>query len=290
MLIHPNAKINLGLFVTEKRADGYHNLETVFYPIPLRDELEVEERTDASKTETTPADSITTVVVTPDYTLTVSGVPVAGSPEDNLIIKVYRLLKEEFHLPALNIRLHKHIPSGAGMGGGSADAAFMMRLLNERFSLAMSDEDMERRIAPLGADCAFFVRNRPAYATGIGNILKPMDDFSLQGLHLVVVKGDTFISTREAYARITPRPSGVYLPDALRQPVETWRHTLRNDFEESLFPAHPEIAAVKNKLYETGAVYALMSGSGASVFGLFRSRPAGLDAHFAGMFCESFAL
>lgn len=289
MVLFPNAKINLGLFVTEKRADGYHNLETVFYPIPLQDALEVSERTlqsDGAPSGAIPQGVPVHTAVTGDYTLRVAGVPVAGTPEDNLVVKAYRLLREEFALPPIYIYMYKHIPSGAGLGGGSADAAFMMRLLNEKFSLGLSDAGLEERVVRLGADCPFFVRNRPAFATGIGDVLTPLEDFSLRGLWLVVVKGDTFISTREAYSLIRPRRAEVHLPDALRQPVETWRDTLRNDFEASVFPAHPEIAAVKDKLYGLGAVYASMSGSGASVYGLFRAPVEHVEEVFGGMFCR----
>lgn len=273
MIVYPNAKINLGLFVTEKRPDGYHNLETVFYPVPLQDTLEVCERTQA----TTDTD---------DCTLHVTGIPVAGAPEDNLVVKAYRLLKKEFALPPIHIRMGKHIPSGAGLGGGSADAAFMMRLLNEQFSLGLSPEEMEERVARLGADCAFFVRNRPAFATGIGDRLTPLEGFSLAGMYIVIVKGDTFVSTREAYAGIRPRKAEVHLPDVLGSPVETWREAVRNDFEESIFAAHPEIAAIKDKLYSLGAAYAAMSGSGASVFGLFRHPVEQVERVFEGMFCR----
>ncbi|MEE0904539.1 MAG: 4-(cytidine 5'-diphospho)-2-C-methyl-D-erythritol kinase, partial [Prevotellamassilia sp.] len=186
-------------------------------------------------------------------------------------IKVYRQLKEEFDLPALDIYLYKHIPLGAGLGGGSSDAAFMMKGLNEVFELGLSDYEMERRLAGLGADCAFFVQNVPAYATGIGDELTPIP-LSLKGMYIVLVKPDVFVSTREAYAGVTPKEPEHDLLKALRRPVTEWRDRVVNDFEPSVFAAHPELAAVKQTLYDMGADYAAMSGSGSTLFGLF-SRP-----------------
>lgn len=252
MLLLPNCKINIGLNIVARRPDGYHDLETVFYPIPLRDNLEFKEITDSDE----------------PYRLVTGGVPIEGKAEDNLIVKVYLSLKEEFHLPALELFLYKHIPMGAGLGGGSSDAAAMMTGLNEAYSLGMSHEEMEQRMARFGADCAFFVRNRPAYATGIGNILSPVS-LSLKGKYIVLVKPDTFVSTKEAYAHVVPQPADCPLPEALAQPIESWRLSVRNDFEASVFPQHPELAAVKQTLYDMGALYAAMSGSGSTLFGIF---------------------
>lgn len=252
MLLLPNCKINIGLNIVARRPDGYHDLETVFYPIPLRDNLEFKEITDSDE----------------PYRLVTGGVPIEGKAEDNLIVKVYLSLKEEFHLPALELFLYKHIPMGAGLGGGSSDGAAMMTGLNEAYSLGMSHEEMEQRMARFGADCAFFVRNRPAYATGIGNILSPVS-FSLKGKYIVLVKPDTFVSTKEAYAHVVPKPADRPLPEALAQPIESWRLSVRNDFEASVFPQHPELAAVKQTLYDMGALYAAMSGSGSTLFGIF---------------------
>ena len=255
MLLLPNCKINLGLQVVRKRPDGYHDLQTVFYPIPLRDNLELRELRNRDA----------------PYTLQLAGQTIEGNPDDNLIIKVYRQLKEEFDLPALDIYLYKHIPLGAGLGGGSSDAAFMMKGLNEVFELGLSDYEMERRLAGLGADCAFFVQNVPAYATGIGDELTPIP-LSLKGMYIVLVKPDVFVSTREAYAGVTPKEPEHDLLKALRRPVTEWRDRVVNDFEPSVFAAHPELAAVKQTLYDMGADYAAMSGSGSTLFGLF-SRP-----------------
>lgn len=255
MLLLPNCKINLGLQVVRKRPDGYHDLQTVFYPIPLRDNLELRELRNSDA----------------PYALQLAGQTIGGNPDDNLIIKVYRQLKEEFDLPALDIYLYKHIPLGAGLGGGSSDAAFMMKGLNEVFELGLSDYEMERRLAGLGADCAFFVQNVPAYATGIGDELTPIP-LSLKGMYIVLVKPDVFVSTREAYAGVTPKEPEHDLLKALRRPVTEWRDRVVNDFEPSVFAAHPELAAVKQTLYDMGADYAAMSGSGSTLFGLF-SRP-----------------
>ena len=260
MLYLPNCKINIGLNVVSKRPDGYHNLETVFYPVPLRDNLEVKSLDDTAD----------------PYRLTVGGAKVEGLAADNLVVKVYLALKEEFGLPPVDIFLYKNVPMGAGLGGGSSDAASMMLLLNEMFALGLSPEEMERRIAPFGADCAFFVRNRPAYATGIGDELSPIP-LSLRGKFILLVKPDVFVSTKEAYARVTPRPADYPLREAIMQPIETWRGTVVNDFEASVFPNHPELAAIKQTLYDMGALYAAMSGSGSTLFGIF-DRPVEEEA------------
>lgn len=259
----PICKINLGLYVIRRREDGYHDLETVFYPVPLHDNLSIAplRMSDAP------------------YALQVAGAPIAGDAESNLIVKVYRQLCEDYELPPLDIYLYKRIPMGAGLGGGSSDAAAMMRLLNDTFSLGMTCEEMERRVARLGADCAFFIQARPSFATGIGDQLQPIN-LSLKGWTLVLVKPDTFVSTREAYAGVVPQQPAVPLLEALSQPVETWRAVVKNDFEESVFRAHPEIAAIKETLYDMGAAFALMSGSGSTVFGLFRHHMEGLGEVF----------
>lgn len=253
MLLLPNCKINIGLNVVAKREDGYHNLETVFYPVPLRDQLEIKV---LDEKEGLP------------YRLTVGGKPVEGDAADNLVVKVYLSLKGEFKLPALDIFLFKNIPMGAGLGGGSSDAAAMICGLNELFDLGLSSEEMERRVAKFGADCAFFVQNRPAYATGIGDVLTPIA-LSLKGKHIVLVKPDVFVSTKEAYAHVTPKPAQMPLAEAIKHPIATWKGTIVNDFEQSVFPNHPELAAIKQTLYDMGALYAAMSGSGSTLFGIF---------------------
>ena len=255
MLLLPNCKINIGLNIVSKRSDGYHNLETVFFPIPLRDNLEFKE----IENEDVP------------YRLVSGGVPIEGKPEDNLIVKVYLDMKAEFNLPALELSLYKNIPMGAGLGGGSSDAAAMMKGLNEAYNLQLSAEDMEKRLAKFGADCPFFVRNKPAYATGIGDELTNCN-VSLKDKFIVLVKPDVFVSTKEAYAHVTPKLPAIPLAEAIKLPIETWKEQIVNDFEQSVFPFHPELPAIKQPLYAMGAVYASMSGSGSTMYGIF-NRP-----------------
>ena len=263
MIVYPNAKINLGLNVTQRRPDGYHTIETVFYPIPLQDALEVRE-----------AES---------FRFRLAGNELDCPAGDNLVIKALRLIEQEFTLPELDIYLYKHIPSGAGLGGGSSDAAFMMKMLNERFQLGLSDESLKQRLVGLGADCAFFVENKPVFATGIGEQMTPIG-LNLAGWTLVLVKPDVTVSTRDAYAAITPQQPKVSIRDIVKRPVEEWQGLLVNDFEASVFPRFPEIAATRDRLLDLGAVYASMSGSGSSVYGLFRQPLDAVDEKFAGMF------
>ncbi|MDR0895705.1 MAG: 4-(cytidine 5'-diphospho)-2-C-methyl-D-erythritol kinase [Prevotellaceae bacterium] len=254
MLTFPNAKINLGLNVVAKRPDGYHDLETVFYPIPLTDALEVTLRSDSADR----------------CRLYQSGVPVAGNAADNLVVRAYHLLDERFGLPPIDIYLYKQIPTGAGLGGGSADGAYMLKLLNERFALQLTDSELEGYAALLGADCAFFIDNMPVYAQGIGNVFSPACVW-LRGYQLVIVKPDVSVSTREAFARITPRRPEVSVLEVVERPIHEWRDALVNDFEASIFPQYPVIGRIKEELYRQGAVYASMSGSGSAVYGLFRT-------------------
>ena len=252
MLIFPNAKINLGLNITEKRPDGYHNLETIFYPIPIEDALEINPLHDGDG----------------KYCLHQAGIEIAGEAENNLVVKAYKLLDELFDLPPVDIHLFKRIPSGAGLGGGSADAAFMLKLLNETFNLGLSLDKLAEHAARLGADCAFFIRNAPTYAEGIGNIFSPVS-LSLKGYQLWLVKPDIFVSTRDAFSQIKPRRPQRSLKETIQLPVEEWREYMMNDFEESVFPQFPAIGEIKEEMYRQGAVYASMSGSGSSVYGLF---------------------
>ena len=271
MIVYPNAKINIGLNVVEKRPDGYHNLETVFYPIKLQDALEVK--------------TIESNVPSCGYSLKVSGTLLDGSPDDNLVVKAYKLLKKEFDLPPVSMYLYKHIPTGAGLGGGSSDAAYALKVLNEKYSLSLSDERLEAYAAEIGADCAFFIKNNPVFATGIGNIFSDIK-LNLTGMTLVLVKPDIFVSTRDAYSNINPSAPKVSLKDLLSEPVTSWKDTVFNDFEKSVFPKYPEIAAIKDKLYDMGAVYASMSGSGSSVYGIFENPVEYVEETFAGYFCR----
>ena len=255
MLLLPNCKINIGLNVVARRSDGFHNLETAFYPIPLRDALEFKALPHEAEA----------------FRLSLSGVSIPGKAEDNLVVRVYLSLKEEFGLPPLEISLRKNIPTGAGLGGGSSDGAFMMTGLNEAFDLGLSPQEMEHRIARFGADCAFFVRNRPAFASGIGDVLSPAS-FSLKGKFIVLVKPDVFVSTKDAYSYVVPSKPLRPLSELLAEPIENWRDTVVNDFEQSVFKLHPLLAAIKQTLYDLGAVYAAMSGSGSTIYGIF-NRP-----------------
>ncbi len=252
MIAFPNAKINLGLQIVERRPDGYHNLETIFYPIPVEDALEF---------------CVRAGMPTKCH-LNVSGIQVEGDNDDNLVCRAYRLLDEQYDLPPVDIFLHKHIPTGAGLGGGSSDAAFMLRLLNNTFELGLTIEQLEAYAAVLGADCAFFIQNRPTFAHGIGNLFRPVQ-LSLNGYQLWLVKPDIFVSTREAFAQITPRRPEVSLEELVKQPISCWLEAMVNDFEASVFPQHPELKAIKERLYAHGALYAAMSGSGSSLFGIF---------------------
>ncbi len=254
MITFPNAKINLGLNITEKRPDGYHNLETIFYPLPIEDALEVNVWNGGNE----------------KYHLHQSGLEIAGAAENNLVVKAYKMLDEEYNLPPVDIHLFKHIPSGAGLGGGSADAAFMLKLLNGKFSLGLTDDTLEEYAARLGADCAFFIKNEPTYAEGIGNIFSPIS-LSLKGYKLLLVKPDIFVSTRDAFSKIKPCHPKKSLKEIVLLPIEEWKEYMFNDFEESVFPQFPAIGDIKEEMYKQGAVYASMSGSGSSVYGLFNS-------------------
>ena len=271
MITFPNAKINLGLDVVEKRPDGYHNLETVFYPIPLCDILEI--------TPTTESDA-------PEYTFKMYNAVFDGDDTDNLVIKAYKALATDHQLPKVEMSLYKHIPTGAGLGGGSADAAFALKMLNDIACLGLTSEELCKYAARIGADCAFFIENTPAYATGIGNILSPTP-CSISGYHLVLVKPDIHVSTKDAYALVTPQKPQESLTDITQHPIQEWKNAMKNDFEKSIFAKYPEMAKVKEQLYEMGAVYASMSGSGSSFFGIFKEEQdiEKIKELFPGMFC-----
>ena len=257
MITFPLAKINLGLNVVERRPDGYHNLQTVFMPVPLTDALEVHEMDAAFPSEV-------------DCDLKVTNIAVEGDEQRNLVVRAYNMLKSEFpQMPRVHAHLRKDIPTQAGMGGGSSDCAAMLLLLNRMFSLGLTQQQLIDRAARLGADCPIFILNRPAYAEGIGEKLTPIE-LSLQDYYLAIVRPNIPVPTKEAFSRIKPHMPAKNCLDIVRQPIDTWRHELVNDFEESVFALHPEIGAVKQRLYDLGAVYAAMSGSGSALFGLFR--------------------
>ena len=269
MLTFPCAKINLGLNITSKREDGYHNLETIFYPVPLTDALEVKLMHDDFPSDE-PCD------------LKITGNAVDCDEKNNLVVKAYTLLAQDFKLPRVHTHLVKRIPMQAGLGGGSADGAFMIRLLDERFRLNMGIAEMERYASRLGSDCAFFITAEPSFATGRGEVLEPVNiaEHNLQGYYIAIVKPAIAVSTREAFKQIICRQPEHCCRDIVRQPVETWKTVLTNDFEEPAFKQHPELADIKQRLYDLGAVYAQMSGSGSAFFGLFRTDPQQLKNAF----------
>ena len=263
MITFPIAKINLGLNVVEKRPDGYHNLETVFYPVPIKDALEIYEMDPDFPSAT-------------DCDLKVTNIRIEGDEQKNLVVRAYQLLRQDFPtLPRVHAHLYKGIPTQAGMGGGSSDCGYMITLLDEMFNLGLTEEQMIGYAARLGADCAFFIVNKPCYAEGIGERLQPIS-LSLKGWYLAVVRPAIPVPTKEAFSLITPQRPPRNCRDIVMQPVETWLDALTNDFEKSVFTLHPEIGAIKDRLYDLGAVYAAMSGSGSSLFGLFR-QPVSLD-------------
>lgn len=266
MITFPCAKINLGLNVVDVRPDGYHDIETVFYPIPLNDALEVRKMNDNF-----PSDEPI------DIKLTGIALPQGSNDEDNLVVRAYRLLAKDYRLPRVHVHLFKGIPNGAGLGGGSSDGAYMIRLLDERFRLNMGNAEMERYAAQLGADCPFFISSEPCYATGIGDQLEPADNEygNLSGYYIALVKPNVAVSTAEAYRAITPSKPRKSPREIVRQSIATWPEELKNDFEGPVFSRYPEIKAIKEHLYEIGAVYAQMSGSGSAVYGIFRNRPDG---------------
>ena len=270
MITFPIAKINLGLNVVERRPDGYHNLETVFFPVQLKDALEVTLMDEAFPSPF-------------DCDLKVTNIAIEGDEQRNLVVRAYQLLKQDFpHMPRVHAHLFKAIPTQAGMGGGSSDCAAMLLLLNRMFELQLSEQQLIDYAARLGADCPIFILNRPAYAEGIGERLQPIE-LNLKGYYLAVVRPDIPVPTKEAFSRIVPHRPAQNCRLIVGQPVETWRDTLVNDFEDSVFALHPEIGEIKERLYQMGAVYAAMSGSGSAVFGIFRKEPA-LEGEFEGMF------
>lgn len=250
MIVFPNCKINLGLYVTQRREDGFHNLETVFYPIPLYDVLEIIPSQGAGN-------------------LSVSGLEVAGSPADNLVVRACALLQKAYHLPAVDIHLHKVIPMGAGLGGGSADAAFALKAMNDLFELNLSDLQLMEYARQLGSDCAFFIRNKPVFAHQRGDHFIDVE-IDLQSCWLAIVKPPVHVSTPDAFRRIVPQVAAFNLRNLAALPLEAWKETLVNDFEAALFPVHPEIEAIKQRLRNCGADYVAMSGSGSAVFALWR--------------------
>lgn len=251
MVVFPNAKINVGLNIVEKRPDGFHNIESIFYPInELHDVLEIIEN-----------DSLE---------FSSSGIEIPGSLYDNLCLKAYELVKLDFNIPSVKIHLHKVIPIGAGLGGGSADAAFTIKAINELFELNLSTNEMENYARKLGSDCAFFIENKPVYAFNKGDEFENID-LDLSKYKIKIEYPDIHISTAEAYAGIKPQLSNENLKTLIERPINNWKDIIKNDFEKSIFPNHPEIEKLKIKMYQNGAKFASMTGSGSAVFGIFKN-------------------
>lgn len=253
MIAFPPAKINLGLYVLAKRPDGYHDIATCFYPVPWQDALELVEAADTS--------------------LTTSGLQIPGDPEDNLVMKAYRMLAKDFELPSVAFHLLKHIPFGAGLGGGSADGAYALRLLNRAFDLGLGIAELSAYAARLGSDCAFFIEEKPMIGTGRGEQLSPMS-LSLRGYYACIAWPGFGVPTREAYAGVSPQQMAEPLEALLSSPVSEWRERLENQFSASVMAKYPEIGQLRQKMYDAGAIYAEMSGSGAAVFGIFAQATA----------------
>lgn len=257
MLVFPNAKINIGLNILEKRNDGFHNIETLMMPVALTDEIEIKKNKKNNKGE---------------IILTTSGITIDGDLQNNLVSQAYRCLHKDFDLPPVNLHLHKKIPIGGGLGGGSADAAFTLKALNDLFELKLTDNQLESYAAQLGSDCAFFIKNESAIATGRGEKLEPFA-VNLERYFLTIVIPNIAINTKEAYSKVKPQTPLKSLKQQLLLPIEEWQEVIKNDFEKSVFLQKPTIEQVKKDLQKAGAVYSSLSGSGAAVFALFDKAP-----------------
>lgn len=251
MICFPNAKINFGLNIVEKRTDGFHNLETIFLPIGLKDALECVESNELRFEN--------------------SGITIDGDPFENICVKAWHLLNAKYNIPPVHIHLHKVIPFGAGLGGGSADAAFMLKLLNEYFGLNILQDELMDFALKLGSDCPIFIKNVACYGTGRGEILEPVS-LNLKGFYFILINPGIYIPTKEAFAHIKPKPTDYDLRKNIQKPVSEWQNYIFNDFEAGIFQNHPAIGAIKQTLYSNGAIYASMSGSGSSVYGIFNHK------------------
>lgn len=253
MISFPNAKINIGLNIIEKRSDGFHEIDSIFFPVVgLNDVLEINEA--------------------PELSFTSSGLDIPGDSQNNLCLKAFNLLKEKFDIPNVSMHLHKVIPMGAGLGGGSADGAFVINMLNELFELNISIEEKENFAAQLGSDCPFFIKNIPAQAIGRGEILNDVN-VDLSKYYILMVNPDIHVGTKEAYQGVVPRAGEKSVSELIYEPIESWRQNIVNDFEQSIFPKYVEIESLKDSMYSNGAIYASMTGSGSTVYGLFKNEP-----------------
>ncbi len=258
MITFPNCKINLGLWVIQRRPDGYHDIQTVMMPVPWCDILEI-----------VPA-------IGAETTLAVSGIQIDSPQEKNLCYKAWRLMADKYGIPPVSIHLHKVIPAGAGLGGGSSDASFTLKKLNSMFNLNLDKETLRSLAVQLGMDCSFFIENVPALSTGRGEFLK-LVSLQLDGYYLVIVKPPIHVSTAAAFLGTKPRYREDSIDEITNLPVQDWKHELHNDFENTVFDLYPEIQDIRNLMYRHGAIYSSMSGSGSAVYGLFTGKPAEMD-------------
>lgn len=256
MLVFPKAKINIGLRITGKRTDGYHNIETIFYPVSLCDALEVVLNEKGSDKDI----------------LTLSGYTLPGNLEDNLILRAIRELRERFQIPFLKIQLYKNIPAGAGLGGGSSDAACMLRTINRIFNLPLSSDELKVIAAGLGSDCPFFIDSQPAFASGKGEVLTPVRSV-LSGFYGALFNPGILINTKDAYEDCQPAVPDTSLTELINKPVSDWKKEIVNDFEKTIFKKHSRVKMIKQALYDSGAVYSSMSGSGSTVYGIYAEKP-----------------
>jgi len=266
MICFPNAKINLGLNIVSKRPDGYHNLETIFYPIDIKDALEIIVRDDLSKD-----------------IFTESGINVDAAPENNLVMKALKLMRTTYQFPHIEVHLLKKIPFGAGIGGGSADAAFMLKLINNTFALGATSKELASLAVQLGADCPFFIYNHPVFASGVGEVFEEIG-LSLKEYYFVLIKPDIHVSTKDAFSEIKPAQPEMCLKEIIKRPIEDWKVLMINDFEKSVFIKYPQIKEIKESLYARGAEYASMTGSGSSVFGIFKEEVKGIEGVYPDCF------
>jgi 4-diphosphocytidyl-2-C-methyl-D-erythritol kinase len=257
MVVYPNCKINIGLRILNKRSDGYHNIESVFYPVRVCDILEI-----------TPQGAN----LENNITFKSTGIAIPGAADENICVKAYRLINQDYALPAIDVHLHKQIPIGAGLGGGSADAAFFIKALNEFEELNLSFGEMHHYAKQIGSDCSFFINNKPALALQKGEVLEPVN-LSLKGLYLIIVYPNIHISTAMAYSGVIPSALGESIEDLIEQPIHLWKDTIFNAFEAGIVKEFPEIGTIKNELYALGAQYASMTGSGSAVYGIFETKP-----------------
>ncbi len=260
MISFPRCKLNIGLHILEKRPDGYHNIETLFYPLSFTDGLEI-------------------ITANGSTEFSQSGLPLPLDEKSNLVIKAYELLKREYDLPPVKIHLHKKIPPGSGLGGGSSDAANTLLLLNQIFHLGLSNEELAIYAGKLGADCAFFVFNKPMIGKNKGEVFEDVN-VDMKGYHIAIIKSNIHIDTKEAYGKVMPCKSRKSIKELVSQPISKWKETIENDFEKVIFKEYPGIEKIKSTLYNKGAVYASMTGSGSAVYGIFDHNPKRLDEIF----------